>query len=33
MIKNADDDAQTLEALRRGRDTMCGKAVLIEPTS
>jgi hypothetical protein len=32
LIKNAADYREALEALRRGRDTLRGKALLIEPT-
>jgi hypothetical protein len=32
LIKNSADYQEALEALRRGRDTLRGKALLIEPT-
>jgi hypothetical protein len=32
LIKNPADYQQALEALRRGRDTLRGKALLIEST-
>jgi hypothetical protein len=32
LIKNPADYQEALEALRRGRDTLRGKAILIEPT-
>jgi hypothetical protein len=32
LIKNPGDYEEALEALRRGRDTLRGKAILIEPT-